>query len=98
MPKRRHLRHHSMVATADIVEALKARVVAKTGPLGHSMGQWTFAKKRFGAASQKALCVTCGDQAVVMPYHHYNKEHQQVPAITGDALFSKCKSPLPFSE
>ena len=87
-----------MVATSDIIDALKHRVEERVRPLGQSLGQWTFAKKRFGVASQKALCVTCGEQAVVMPYHHHNRQHQQVPAMCGDALFSPCKSPLPFSE
>ena len=73
-----------------VLATLKRRAIDRVDPLGHTLGLWSPAKRKHGISAMKALCVTCGEQVIIMPRHCHDKDHQCVPAMTGDVLFQLC--------
>jgi len=75
--------------------------VSRSSTLGHQLGRWTFAKKRFGANSTKAFCIECGAQVVVMPQGNGEVDVRRdrnlatLPGIKGEAMFNKCSKVVP---
>ena len=77
--------------TRLIQMALQQRATDKAGLLQHELGLWNNAKqKKHGPDALQAFCTQCGAVVVVMPRHWQSLEHQQVPAMKGDALFNSC--------
>ena len=83
----------------SLISWLQNRAHAKAAENGHTLGQWFQAKRKFGAAAQRATCLGCGKVALMTPHGNhlgYLKLVREHPGISGDALFTTCEFGKPL--
>ena len=87
-------RHRSYTAYQEqnesVLLSLKLRAIDRVEPLGHTLGLWSPAKRKHGVSALKSLCLTCGEQVIIIPQHCHDNVHLCVPAMSGDVLFQLC--------
>lgn len=79
-----------------ILAALEMTAIRRSAAQGHRLGPWKEAKRKLGKDAKKAVCMSCGMQALLSPNGYSrarNKVVQRAPGIRGEAVFEPCKPP-----
>lgn len=73
-----------------LIEALGNRAMVLTSKHGHDVQGFVAAKKKFGKGAHRGWCEKCGCVVLLLPFHSHSQALPQVPAISGEILFTKC--------